>query len=167
MLAIISANLIWVVFILFMLFVLLLPAILCLLTADTEEEAKKFFTFDTFLFFYRNLPVKWGWVKRNNISYRIYSYDIHFDETPIDGFQLQLSDDKVEFEVNPFHRGMYYYLNACIIINSGNEKNKIECDRLTVICRPCLRFTPQYHSKITIIMEKVPSLIFSNVAFDH
>ena len=43
MLAIISANIIWVLCVLFMLFVLLLPAILCLLIADTEEETKVFY----------------------------------------------------------------------------------------------------------------------------
>ena len=116
---------------------------------------------------WKNVTGLGGMQVARSTEFRRDGYDIHSDETPIDGFQLQLSDDKVKFEVNPFRRGMYYYLNACIIINSGNEKNKIECDRLTVICRPCLRFTPQYHSKITIIMEKVPSLIFSNVVFDH
>ena len=69
--------------------------------------------------------MQWGWEKRNNISYRAYAYGVHIDEASVDGFQLQLSDDKVEFEVNPFRRGMYCYLNAYIIINSGHEKSKI------------------------------------------
>jgi hypothetical protein len=167
MLAIVSANIIWVLCVLFILFVLLLPAILCLLTADTEEEAKKFLTLDTFLCFYRNLSVKRGWQKRNNISYRAYAYGVHIDEASVDGFQLQLPEDKVKFQVNPFRRGVYYYSNACIVLNLGNEKKEIECDRITILCKPCFRFTPQYQSKMTIIMEKMPDRIFSNFVFDQ
>ena len=50
MLAIISANIRWVLCVLFMLFVLLLPAILCLLIADTEEETKSFLRWIHFYF---------------------------------------------------------------------------------------------------------------------
>jgi hypothetical protein len=153
-----------IVVVLIVLWILLMPAVLCALTEEYPEAAQDFLSLETFLWFYRNLPVKWGWVKKSNVEYKVCVYGDLLDGKVIEDVsecEIELPWLKSCLKINPYRHGVFNFNNANLLFSSSNSEIKVRgCDRVIVICKPKLAFNRDFFSTVTILIEKLSSDLF-------